>query len=81
MGRAGDRDIIISGSDDGTLRSWDAGSGDAVAALLEGHDGPLRAVAVGRAGDRDIIVSGARNTVRIWDAVTGHPVAAPLVGH
>jgi WD40 repeat protein len=32
-GRAGDRDIIISGSDDGTLRVWDVATGQSVAIL------------------------------------------------
>ena len=27
MGRAGERDIIISGGDDGTVRIWDAVTG------------------------------------------------------
>ncbi len=82
VGRAGDRDIIVSGSADSTVRIWDAVSGAPVGAPLAGHDGPVYAVAVGRAGDRDIIVSGSDDsTVRIWDAVSGAPVGAPLVGH
>ena len=77
IGRAGDRDVIVSGSDDGTVRIWDAVTGDPVGVPLTGHDGPVNAVAIGRAGDRDIIVSGSGDgTVRIWDAVTGDPVGA-----
>ena len=34
IGRAGDRDVIVSGSDDGTVRVWDAVTGDP-------SDGPL----------------------------------------
>jgi WD40 repeat protein len=33
-GRAGDRDIIISSSDDGTLRVWDVATGQSVAILV-----------------------------------------------
>jgi WD40 repeat protein len=82
LGRAGDRDIIVSGSADATVRVWDAATGDPVGAPLTGHDGEVQAVALGRAGDRDIIVSGSADaTVRVWDAVTGDPVGAPLTGH
>jgi len=82
VGRAGNRDIIVSGFHDKTVRIWDAVTGDLIGAPLAGHDGPVNAVAIGRAGDRDIIVSGsADHTVRVWDAVTGDPAGAPLAGH
>ena len=38
VGRAGDRDVIVSGSDDGTVRVWDAVTGSSVAGPLVGHD-------------------------------------------
>ena len=59
VGRAGDRDVIVSGCDDQTVRVWDAVTGEPVGGPLTGHDGWVNAVAVGRAGDRDIIVSGS----------------------
>ena len=59
VGRAGDRDVIISGSDDGTVEVWDAVTRDPVGAPLAGHDDSVNAVAIGRAWDRDIIVSGS----------------------
>ena len=31
VGRAGDRDVIVSGGDDGTVRVWDAVTGQPVA--------------------------------------------------
>ena len=31
MGRAGDRDVIVSGDEDGTVRVWDAVTGQPVA--------------------------------------------------
>ena len=75
IGRARDRDIIVSGSDDGMVRIWDAVTGDPVGGPLPGRDRLVKAVAIGPAGDRDIIVSGADDgTMRIWDAVTGEPV-------
>ena len=60
VGRAGDRDVIVSGGDDGTVRVWDAVTGQPAGPPLTGHTGAVFAVAVGRAGDRDVIVSGAR---------------------
>lgn len=59
IGRAGDREIIVSGSDDATVRIWDAVTGEAVGVSLAGYDGDVYAVAIGRAGDREIIVSGS----------------------
>ena len=82
LGRAGDRDVIVSGSDDGTVRVCDAVTGAPVGGPPTGHDGPVKTVAIGPAGDRDVIVSGSDDgTVRVWDAVTGVPVGGPLAGH
>ena len=82
IGRAGDRDVIVSGSDDGTVRVWDAVTGDPAGDPLADHDGPVSAVAIGRAGDRDVIVSGSDDgTVQVWDAVTGDPAGDSLAGH
>ena len=81
VGRAGDRDVIISGCGDGTVRMWDAVTRQPTGPPLTGHTSPVNAVAVGRARNRDVIVSGAYDgAVRIWDAVTGQP-AGPLTGH
>jgi WD40 repeat protein len=78
VGRAGDRDIIVSGGEDGTVRVWDAVTGQPASLPLTGHTGEVHAVAVGRAGDRDVIVSdGSDRTVRVWDAVTGQPASPP----
>ncbi len=82
VGRAGERDIIVSGGEDQAVRIWDAVTGEPVGSPLTGHTDTVWAVAAGRAGDRDIIVSGSGDeTVRIWDAATGEPVGSPLTGH
>ncbi|MFC4149874.1 WD40 repeat domain-containing protein [Micromonospora mangrovi] len=82
IGRAGDRDVIVSGTWEGTVRIWDAVTGQPTGAPLTGHRDGVWSVAIGRGGSRDLVVSGSRdNTVRIWDAVTGASIGPPLTGH
>lgn len=82
IGRAGDRDVIVLGSDEATIQLWDAVTGEPVSKVLGGHDGRVTAIAIGRAGNRDIVVSGSNDkSLRIWDAVTGEPACRPLHGH
>jgi WD40 repeat protein len=60
---------IVSGSDDHTVRVWDAVSG-AILHTLEGHTDWVRSVDFSPNGLR--IVSGSGDhTVRVWDAVSG----------
>ena len=82
IGRAGERDVIASGSSDRTVQVWNAVTGEPVGRPLVGHGNWVGAVAIGRVGTRDVIVSGSDDgTVRIWDAVTGELVGEPMVGH
>ncbi|GBG35208.1 WD repeat-containing protein pop2, partial [Hondaea fermentalgiana] len=60
-------DTIVSGSDDKTVRIWNATSGEEQH-VLKGHSGPVNSVAI----QGDTIVSGSRDkTVRIWNATSG----------
>ena len=71
---------IISGSDDHTIRIWDAGTGSAVGKPLQGHTAWVRTVAYSPNGSR--IISGSDdNMIRIWDAKTGFALGKPLEGH
>jgi WD40 repeat protein len=64
-----DSQLITSGSDDKTIRVWDADTGKA-------HIGRIWSVA------RKRIVSGSDDTIlRVWDAETGDALGAPLRGH
>ena len=73
MGRLGDRYVIVSGSEDTTVRMWDE-QGQPIGSPLAGHTGQVTSVAVGRLGDRYVIVSGSEDTtVQMWDE-HGHPI-------
>jgi uncharacterized protein with WD repeat len=64
-----DGKTVASGSDDETVRVWDAATGEE-RQKLEGHDGGVNAVAF--SPDGKTVASGSDNkTVRLWDAATG----------
>jgi WD40 repeat protein len=60
---------VVSGSDDNTVKIWDAGSGACVK-TLKGHSNWVCSVAFSH--DATQVVSGSDdNTVKIWDAGSG----------
>jgi WD40 repeat protein len=63
---------------DGTVRLWEAGSGQLLA-TLHGYAGIVRGVAL--SGDGRLLASGGVDgTVRLWEAGSGQPLAT-LHGH
>ena len=65
--RSGER--VVTASDDGTARVWNAESGQQLA-LLAGHDAWVYHAAWSPDGTR-IVTAGGDGTARVWDADTG----------
>ena len=75
-----DSKTLVSGSDDKTLRLWDAATGKSLGDPLKGHDGYVSGVAF--SPDGKTIVSGSEDsTLRLWDAASGKALDEPLKGH
>ena len=73
-----DGTMVVSGSDDKTLKVWNLAAGKALR-TLEGHEGAVTAVALSE--DASIAVSAsADRTLRVWDVATGKSLRV-LQGH
>jgi WD40 repeat protein len=71
---------IVSGSNDGTIRVWNAMMGETAAGPFTGHTDWVRSVAFSPDGQH--IVSGSNDgTIRVWNAMTGETAAGPFTGH
>jgi WD40 repeat protein len=71
---------IISGSEDKTIRMWNAMTGETVVGPFTGHTCSVTSVAF--SPDGRLIVSGSDDqTTRVWNTTTGETVAGPFTGH
>ena len=71
---------IVSGSNDETIRLWDALTGGEMGNPLQGPTSWVRSVAFSPDG-RHIVSGSEDNTIRLWDVQTGGQVGNPLQGH
>ncbi|CAE6449188.1 unnamed protein product, partial [Rhizoctonia solani] len=73
----------VSGSDDKSVRVWDAPTGKQIVVCGE-RDGAHshRVLSVGFSPNGLYVVSGSRDrTVRVWDGENGNLILGPLTGH
>ena len=76
------RPVVITGSDDRTVRVWDLATGTPVSHPFTGHRDWVRAVAVTELDGRPVVITGSDDrTVRVWDLATGTPIGDPFTGH
>jgi energy-coupling factor transporter ATP-binding protein EcfA2 len=73
-----DGQMIVSGSDDNTVRLWDI-QGNPIGQPFQEHEDSVNLVAFSPDGQMIVSVSDD-NTVRLWD-IQGNPIGQPLHGH
>ncbi|KAF8153168.1 hypothetical protein B0H34DRAFT_94878 [Crassisporium funariophilum] len=66
---------IVSGSNDGTMRVWDASTGTEVK-VLKGHIAPVKTVAFSSDDSQILSSSHLDQSVKVWDAATRAEVKA-----
>ena len=75
-----DGKLIVSASNDKTIRIWDAQTGKQIGDTIEGHTHFVFSAAFSPDGKR-IVSASNDNTIRIWDVQTGKQIGKPLEGH
>lgn len=78
------RDMVVSCSDDRTIRFWDVRRGIADGSPLHGHEGQVLAIEVvdlPEHGKLLLVSAGGDNTVRVWDVPSRRQRGEPLTGH
>ena len=74
--------MLASGSQDGTIRRWNATTGAKVGDPMTGHIWPVLALTAWTGPYGHMLASGSQDgTIRRWDATTGAKVGDPMTGH
>lgn len=76
----GDGTLLVSASDDTTVRRWNPGTGETIGEPLAGHTDEVLDLAFSPDGSR-LITGSADTTARLWDVATGRQLADPYGGH
>jgi eukaryotic-like serine/threonine-protein kinase len=78
--RVDGRTVLVSGSEDSTVRLWDAGTGAPVGEPLTYHTDAVGALVGGELAGQPVVVSGSDDgRVRVRDAATGARISGGLV--
>jgi len=72
--------LLISGSDDGTVRLWDTRTGQEVISPLCSSEGNVTSVAFSPRG-KLVAAATITGSVHLWDFKTNRPPMTPLPGH
>jgi WD40 repeat protein len=68
--------LVVTASEDGTARLWDAASGAPIA-VFRGHEGPVYAASFSPSGEARVATGSKDGTARLWGA-SGAPLGPPL---
>ena len=71
--------IVVSGSDDRTIKTWDITSGSCLSTLT-GHTDMVTGVCFDPTG-KTIVSCSWDKTIRFWDSATGAAIGSPVRGH
>jgi WD40 repeat protein/serine/threonine protein kinase len=71
-----DGKLIVTASHDGTVRVWDAQSGQPLTEPMK-HGAPVNSAQFSPDGKR-IVTASDDNTARVWDAQSGQPLTEPI---
>ena len=73
--------LLASGNYDGTIRLWNAATGQQIGKTLNGHAGEVNSVAFSPDGKTLASGVGSNGTIQLWNVATGQQIRSPLNGH